>query len=151
MRQQMSQQQQLIPQPTGFGSNNPFAPTQQQAPPPLPSFSPSSQPPPVFNLPGTYDGGSPQPSFQSSSPSPQAQTPPTQGGSRFKVKVNDGENTHLASLFANRDDGQDTFGNTGALRYGHTSAGRAIVAQQTGHNPFARQQQQQNEQPFFNV
>ncbi|KAJ7136156.1 hypothetical protein C8R44DRAFT_729645 [Mycena epipterygia] len=155
MRQQMAaqQQQQLVPQPTGFGSNNPFAPTQQQSPPPLPSFSPSTQPPPVFNLPGTYGGGSsPQPSFQSSpSPSQQQQQP---SAARFKVKVNDGDNTHLASLFANRDDGQDTFGNTGALRYGHTSAGRAIIAQQTGapNNPFARQQQQQqNEQPFFNV
>ncbi|KAJ7668999.1 hypothetical protein B0H17DRAFT_1018243 [Mycena rosella] len=154
MRQQMmqQQQQQLVPQPTGFGANNPFAQTQQQQqPPPLPSFSPVQQQPPVFNLPGTYDSGSPQPSFQPTqnqtqnnpSPSPQPQ---------FKVKVNDGNNQHLASLFANRDDGQDTFGNTGALRYGHTQAGRAIVAQQTaGHNPFAKQQQQQTEQPFFNV
>ncbi|KAJ7154815.1 epsin domain-containing protein [Mycena filopes] len=154
-QQQMMQQQQLVPQPTGFGNNNPFAQTQQQAPPPpLPSFSPSTQQPPSFNLPGTYDNGSsPQPSFQPS-PSPvQQQQPQQPGGPKFKVKVNDGENTHLASLFANREDGQDTFGNTGALRYGHTQAGRAIVAQQTGHNPFARQQQQQqqNEQPFFNV
>ncbi|KAJ7021366.1 epsin domain-containing protein [Mycena alexandri] len=150
MRQQqmMQQQQQLVAQPTGFGNNNPFAQTQQAPPPPLPSFSPSTQQPPSFNLPGTYDNGSPQPSFQSS-PSPVQQQQP--GGPKFKVKVNDGENTHLANLFANRDDGQDTFGNTGALRYGHTQAGRAIVAQQTGHNPFARQQQQQNEQPFFNV
>ncbi|KAJ6590467.1 epsin domain-containing protein [Mycena vulgaris] len=152
MRQQMAaqQQQQLIPQPTGFGANNPFAQQQQQQqPPPLPSFSPSMQQPPVFNLPGAYDGGSPQPSFQNPSPSPQPQNP----ASRIKVKVNDGDNQHLASLFANRDDGQDTFGNIGALRYGHTNAGRAILTQQqTGHNPFARpQQQQQNEQPFFNV
>ncbi|KAJ7070318.1 hypothetical protein B0H15DRAFT_870903 [Mycena belliarum] len=150
-QQQQQQQQQLIPQPTGFGANNPFAQTQQQqSPPPLPSFSPSQQPPPQFNLPGTYDGGS-QPSFQpqrqNSSPAP---TPSPQPG--IKVKVNDGNNAHLASLFANRDDGQDTFGNTGALRYGHTNAGRAILTQQkTGQNPFARTQQQQNEQPFFNV
>ncbi|KAJ7143282.1 epsin domain-containing protein [Mycena crocata] len=156
MRQQMmmqqQQQQQLVPQPTGFGSNNPFAQT-QQPPPPLPSFSPSTQQPPQFNLPGTYEGGSsPQPSYQpTSSPSP-VQTP----ASRIKVKVNDGDNQKLASLFANRDDGQDTFGNTGAMRYGHTQAGRALLAAQpTGgvaNNPFARQQQtQQNEQPFFNV
>ncbi|KAJ7615044.1 epsin domain-containing protein [Mycena polygramma] len=155
MRQQQmaQQQQQLVPQPTGFGTNNPFAPQQQQQAPPLPSFSPSMQQPPVFNLPGTYDNGtsSPQPSFKSPSPSAQQQQQP-QPASGFKVKVNDGNNQHLASLFANRDDGQDTFGNTGALRYGHTNAGRAIVAQQTGHNPFAKQQQQQqNEQPFFDI
>ncbi|KAJ6486714.1 epsin domain-containing protein [Mycena sanguinolenta] len=155
MRQQMmaqQQQQQLVPQPTGFGTNNPFAPQQQQPPPPLPSFSPTMQQPPMFNLQGTYDNNStPQPSYQPSSPSPpaQAQQP---GGPNFKVKVNDGNNQHLADLFANREAGQDTFGNTGILKYGHTSAGRQIVAQQTaaGHNPFARQQQQ-SEQPFFNV
>ncbi|KAJ7442527.1 epsin domain-containing protein [Mycena galericulata] len=151
---QQQQQQQLIPQATGFGSNNPFALTQQQQPPPpMPSFSPQQQPP-VFNLPGTYDnGGSPQPSFQQNpSPSPR-QDEQQNPNSRFKVKVNDGENQRLASLLANRDDGMDTFGNTGALRYGHTAAGRAIVAQQTGtpNNPFARQQQQQNEQPFFSI
>ncbi|KAJ6571880.1 hypothetical protein B0H19DRAFT_935645 [Mycena capillaripes] len=153
MRQQMAaQQQQLVPQPTGFGANNPFAPQQQQAPP-VPSFSPTMQQPPMFNLQGTYDNGSsPQPSYQSSPSPPVQQQQQQQPASGFKVKVNDGNNQHLASLFANRDDGQDTFGNTGALRYGHTNAGRAIVAQQTGHNPFARQQQQQqNEQPFFNV
>ncbi|KAJ7749265.1 epsin domain-containing protein [Mycena maculata] len=155
-QQQMAQQQQLVPQPTGFGANNPFAQTQQQQPPPpLPSFSsPTQQHPPAFNLPGTYDNGSsPQPSFQPNpSPSP-AQDQNPNGGPRFKVKVNDGENQRLASLLANRDDGQDTFGNVGALRYGHTNAGRAIIAQQTGHNPFARQQQQQqqNEQPFFSI
>ncbi|KAF7348443.1 ENTH domain-containing protein [Mycena venus] len=154
MRQQMmaQQQQQLIPQPTGFGANNPFAQQQQQAPP-LPSFSPTMQQPPQFNLQGTYDNSnSPQPSFQSSSPSPAQQQ--QQGGPSFKVKTNDGNNQHLANLFANVDGGQDTFGNTGIMKYGHTNAGRALVAQQTasGHNPFARQQQpQQNEQPFFNV
>ncbi|KAJ7241030.1 hypothetical protein B0H12DRAFT_1326314 [Mycena haematopus] len=153
MRQQMAaqQQQQLVPQPTGFGSNNPFAQQQQQQAPPLPSFSPSTQQPPVFNLPGTYDNNSsPQPSYQTTSPSPPVQQQQSAGPS-FKVKVNDGNNQHLASLFANRDDGQDTFGNTGILKYGHTNAGRQLVAQQTtGHNPFARQQQQ-TEQPFFNV
>ncbi|KAJ7637041.1 hypothetical protein FB45DRAFT_829341 [Roridomyces roridus] len=150
MRQQMAaqQQQQLVPQPTGFGNNNPFA-QMQQPPPPLPSFSPTIQSPPVFNLPGTYDStSSPQPSIQQT-PSPSHEQPQA---ARFKVKVNDGDNQRLANLFANREDGQDTFGNTGALRYGHTNAGRAILAQQqTGHNPFAQQQQQQNEQPFFSI
>jgi epsin len=83
---------------------------------------------------------------------------------------------HLAQLFANRDDGQDTFGNIGALRYvllfevdetlmyaffsisyGQTDAGRNVLAQQTGatsaassHNPFAKQPQS-TDQPFFNI
>ncbi|KAJ7233749.1 epsin domain-containing protein [Mycena rebaudengoi] len=148
MRQQ---QQQLLPQPTGFGSNNPFAQTQQQQQPPMPAFSPTIHTPPVFNLGGTYENNnSPQPSFQSP-PIDQGQNQ-NPGSQRFKVKVNDGENQKLASLFANRDDGQDTFGNTGALRYGHTAAGLSLVAaQKTGNNPFQRQGQQQNEQPFFNV
>lgn len=63
------------------------------------------------------------------------------------------ENTHLASLLANRDDGQDSFGNVGALRYGQ-AAGRMINqgALNQGNNPFAKQQQQQNnDQPFFSV
>ncbi|KAK7046775.1 ENTH domain-containing protein [Favolaschia claudopus] len=160
MRQQMAaqqQQQQLVPQPTGFGSNNPFAPQQQQPVPPMPSsFSSPTQQPPMFNLQGTYENNSsPQPSYsQSPSPGPPAQQQ-SPGGQNFKVKVNDGNNQHLATLFANRDDGLDSFGNTGMMRYGHTNAGRAIVAQQgTGHNPFGKpqqQQQQQNEQPFFNV
>jgi epsin len=69
----------------------------------------------------------------------------------------DQEHSHLANLFANRDDGQDTFGNLGALRYGQTQAGQ-LAAQKTGfgaNNPFhATQQQQQGqnrEQPFFSI
>ncbi|KAF7289959.1 ENTH domain-containing protein [Mycena indigotica] len=152
MRQQMmqqQQQQQLAPQPTGFGSNNPFALSQQ---PPMPSFVQQPQPP-TFNLPGTYENSTSPPPQMTSSPAPSNQQhSPQPGGAGFKVKVNDGNNQHLANLFANREDGQDTFGNVGALRYGHTNAGRAMVANQ-GPNPFARPQQQtqQNEQPFFSV
>jgi epsin len=76
-------------------------------------------------------------------------------------------------LFANREGGQDTFGNIGTLRfvvllfefpcsnfhfslyrYGYTDAGKSIVATKTGssHNPFAQQQQQQNnDKPFFDI
>jgi epsin len=125
MRQQMAQQQQqqLVPQPTGFGTNNPFAQQQQQQAPPLPSFSPSMQQPPAFNLPGTYDNNSsPQPSYQASSPSPPVQQ--HQPASGFKVKVNDGNNQHLADLFANVDGGQDTFGNTGIMKCGLCSPTR---------------------------
>ena len=133
--------QPVTAQPTGFGyvplphlpsltkshaiyprSNNPFAPS------PVPSgFSPSPRPTqqqgpsPSFNLPGTYETHSPsRVSSLSSSPAPtqnqnQNQNRPIQ----VKTKKELGENeAHLAALFANRDDGQDTFGNIGALRCG---------------------------------
>ncbi|KAG6841521.1 hypothetical protein C0991_010135 [Blastosporella zonata] len=157
MQQQQQQQQQnlfvqhLAPQPTGFGSNNPFAPS----PSTTPSLSPPQSQSPSFNLGGTYDthsmGGlsslssSPQPPTNPySTPSPQ-QKP-------FAVKPKPNENEALANAFANRDDGTDSFGNFGALRYGHTDAGR-LFAQKSG-NPFALQQQQQaqnNERPFFDI
>lgn len=73
---------------------------------------------------------------------------------KTKQELNANE-AHLANLFANRDDGQDTFGNIGALRYGNTDAGRQVLSQQTGapsHNPFAKtQQQQSNDKPFFDI
>lgn len=144
-------------------SNNPFAP----------AFSPSpvshASPPPVngtgpsFNLQGTY-ANSAAPSY-GSAPSPA----PTSSSSQSRPEVSsyssgvgrgatrvDEEHAHLANLFANRDDGQDTFGNIGSLRYGQTPAGRVAV-QKTGvgaNNPFALQQQQQTqhpEQPFFSI
>ncbi|TFK38529.1 hypothetical protein BDQ12DRAFT_666234 [Crucibulum laeve] len=160
MQQQQAQQQQqnlfaqqqpLMAQPTGFGNNNPFAPASPSPSsfnPPQPSNQPS------FNLQGTYDGNH--------TPVHNLSTTPTPGGQRpinVKTKKELGENeAHLANLFANRDDGQDTFGNIGALRYG-PAAGRALATQQTGmasqHNPFALQQQQQQQQhperPFFDI
>ncbi|KIK63914.1 hypothetical protein GYMLUDRAFT_423221 [Collybiopsis luxurians FD-317 M1] len=153
-----AQQQPLMAQPTGFGSNNPFArsvssPTNQSA---------IQNNPPQFNLQGTYENHlsdnhqnlSNPPSAFSQSPSPGPG--PQQGGRQFAVKTRADENQQLASLFADREGGQDTFGNIGQLRYGHTNAGR-LISQPTansGHNPFAMQQQQQqqnNEQPFFSV
>lgn len=154
-QQQQFQQQQaaavaaqpLFPQPTGFGSNNPFAQTvfgQTQSPHPLPSSSNANSGIESFSLPSTF-ANSPGPSSLSAqsptslSPSP-AMSRPTKS---------DGEHSHLANLLASRE-GQDTFGNVGQLRFGHTNAGR-IAAQKTGHNPFAPQQPQTNEQPFFSV
>jgi epsin len=89
------------------------------------------------------------------------------------VKPRQDENQQLASLFANREGGQDTFGNIGVLRsvicpfllprtrinklffyrYGAGTASRLMQGQPTGHNPFAMQQQQQQqaEQPFFSI
>ncbi|KAI0338127.1 ENTH-domain-containing protein [Trametopsis cervina] len=166
LQQQQQQQQQLVPQPTGFGSNNPFAAFGSGPSNPSNGFlSPSPQPPqpstsPVsFNLQGTY-GSSNGPSHSSSnlptqssfSPPPQPQSaPPAQRGPTRA----DQEHAHLASLFANRDDGVDTFGNYGQLRYG--PQGGHLISQQTGAaktNPFAqqqRQQQQSGDQPFFSI
>ncbi|KIM44017.1 hypothetical protein M413DRAFT_68137 [Hebeloma cylindrosporum] len=151
------QQQPLFAQPTGFGNNNPFAPASPSSlsPPPNPAQRNS----PAFNLQGTYDSHSTS-HLSSLSSSPQ---PPSQPSSRnqsqrpIAVKTRD-DNEALASLFENREGGQDTFGNVGALRYGYTDAGKTLVASQTGssHNPFAVQQQQQqqqqhNERPFFDI
>ncbi|KIY43182.1 ENTH-domain-containing protein [Fistulina hepatica ATCC 64428] len=158
-QQQQQQQQQLMQsQPTGFGTNNPFAPT------PTGTHLAPPQPvnPPQFNLTGTYENGSNAPSYGSTpqTPSPQPQTQQNQNSS-WKVKTKENENEQLAGLLANREDGQDTFGNIGLLRsvlfhshwYGQ-GAGRGLVAQNE-HNPFATQQQRQQatgiDQPFFSV
>ncbi|KIK93931.1 hypothetical protein PAXRUDRAFT_33803 [Paxillus rubicundulus Ve08.2h10] len=156
---QQQQQQQLFSQPTGFGSNNPFAP----------SFSPSPGSPalhtpvngggggPSFNLQGTYANTAAPSHGSTPSPAPPSLTTPesslSNNAGRGSTRA-DQEHAHLASLFANRDDGQDTFGNVGALRYGPTQAGR-VVSQKTGaspNNPFALQQHAQgSEQPFFSI
>lgn len=169
MMQQQQQQQslftptpQITVQPTGFGSNNPFAPAS-----PSPSqFSPTQSQnngsnAPSFNLSSTYENHNQANNLATaSSPSlPTGTNPYTQKQINVKVNKNVGENeARLENLFANRDDGQDTFGNTGALRYGYTNAGKALIGQQTGaatsgHNPFALQQQQQqnNDKPFFDI
>jgi epsin len=119
---QMQQQQQpqfmapaqpLAPQPTGFGSNNPFAPGGGPSPaPPMPHANSVS-----FNLGGTFASGagaSPAPPAFSPPPQP-ASAPPTQQRPTTRA---DQEHGHLANLLANRDDGMDTFGNTGLLRCG---------------------------------
>jgi len=142
-------------------TNNPFAPS------PSPSTNqtqPQQQrPAPTFNLKGTYE-------------TPSYETPSNQGnpGQRpFAVKKKEEENESLAALFADREGGQDTFGNIGSLRfivllfkiiwsnflfslyrYGYTDAGKSVMATKTGssHNPFAQQQQQQNnDKPFFDI
>jgi len=151
LQQQQQQQMFLQPQanplaaqPTGFGSNNPFAPTQPvSSPSPTPFTPPQQNPMPGFNLPGTFEnrrnGVSPSPG-----PSPASQatnlpkTNPQNGPTRA-----DKEHAHLANLIANADDGVDTFGNYGQLRYGATT-------NKTGTNPFSKQPQNQ-EQPFFSI
>ncbi|KAI6001930.1 ENTH-domain-containing protein [Pisolithus albus] len=163
LQAQHQAQQPLFAQPTGFGSNNPFAPSVSSAPASSTPVNGSNGP--VFNLQGTFANSS-SPSY-ASTPSP-APPPPSSasfrtGGSsasdpnRGPTRT-DQEHSHLANLLANRDDGLDTFGNIGMLRYGQTQAGR-IAAQKTGvgaNNPFAQghQQSQPNhtsDQPFFSV
>ncbi|KAJ7583432.1 epsin domain-containing protein [Mycena floridula] len=134
------QQQPLVPQHTMIGSNNPFAQSQQQQ---SPTQSNSGFQPPTFNLQGTYqnhNNDNVNGLGQSLSPPPQQQN---QNQNRpIQVKTRADEDSHLASLFANRDDGQDTYGQ---------AAGKSIALQPTGHNPFAKQQQQQADQPFFSL
>ncbi|PPQ90335.1 hypothetical protein CVT25_007737 [Psilocybe cyanescens] len=157
MQQQQQQQNLFAPQqplqvqPTGFGNNNPFAPASPSSLSPSPR--PSTNTSPTFNLQGTYDNHS-NSHLSSLSSSPQPPSQSSNQGRPFAVKKRDNENEALAALFADREGGQDTFGNTGALRYGYTEAGRSVMVQKTGHNPFAQQQQQQQnsaERPFFDI
>ncbi|KAJ1303907.1 hypothetical protein OPQ81_008319 [Rhizoctonia solani] len=157
MLQQQAQQQQflmqqqmqspLMAQPTGYGSNNPFAMMGGMggAPqsPPVSAPAPSMSPFPSASSPSIAQQSSP-------SPQPSLTQSNTMANSR-RTPANDGANSHLANLIANREDGMDTFGNIGQLRFGHGQTAQRLVTQQTGHNPFNRPQQQQNEQPFFTV
>lgn len=153
----------LNAQSTGFGSNNPFAPSTLLQPP---NYN-TNKPTPSFNPGGTYDTHSPSSLANSTSgPSPSPSSHPgfgntngiVGGGGKLKVKTKQELNANeanLASLFANRDDGQDTFGNVGVMRYGNTAAGKQVLAQRTGatsYNPFARTQQTPSgEKPFFDI
>lgn len=132
----------------------------------LSSFKNEESNPINFNLNSTYENHSPGNNLSNnelrpSPPQPSTSAPPM-GSQRGPSKA-DQEHAHLANLFAAREDGVDTFGNYGQLRYGGTDAGR-LVAQKTGaattggssFNPFAQQQQQQqrqqgNDQPFFSI
>lgn len=109
--QQQQQQQPLYPQQTSFGSNNPFAASTQS-----PSISVQNSTASTldsFSLPSTFAQHTPSPAMSAAqSPSSVSPAPGMQRPAR-----SDGEHSHLASLLANRDDGQDTFGNTGLLRY----------------------------------
>lgn len=152
MRQQylLQQQQHIMAQPTGYGSNNPFAPggsqNLQQQQQPSPQASSSFLPVPNVSF--------PQP--------PQQEIEPQQTAKPLQpaAKKEDGQHAGLADLLARgREDGMDTFGNTGNLRIpvgsGFHNTNR-LALQQTGfgaNNPFGQvgQQQKSNDQPFFSV
>ncbi|WWC71541.1 uncharacterized protein I206_105499 [Kwoniella pini CBS 10737] len=168
MRQQQFLQQQntsLFPQPTGYGSNNPFAfGGGQQQQPQQQSYSP--QPQSSFLPVPTVTQQQPQ--------TPQPVEPQHTAKPAFTPapKRDDGEHSGLAALLARgREDGLDTFGNVGNLRIpvgsGFHGSNRVAV-QQTGaqgfgaNNPFGQlqnqntnqqqpQQQQRNDQPFFSI
>ncbi|UOH82535.1 hypothetical protein LQV05_005242 [Cryptococcus neoformans] len=171
-QQQYLQQQHtsLLAQPTGYGSNNPFAPslgTQQTGQ--IPSPQPQPQQPSFLPVPNV--------TAQSQSPAPQAQMPEQQPlepqatarpAWTPQTKTNDGEHGQLASLLARgREDGLDTFGNMGNLRIPVGSTfhnSNRVAVQQTGagglgaNNPFGQRQAQQgqqqgqsSEQPFFSI
>ncbi|KIO25109.1 hypothetical protein M407DRAFT_15295 [Tulasnella calospora MUT 4182] len=135
---QQEQQASLFAQPTGYGSNNSLAlaagTAQINSPqPPTPSFGAQSP--------------SPAPSPQ---PTPSPTSANTLANARRPGAITSDAHSRLDNLFANRDDGQDTFGNIGNLRYGQ-AAGKTLATQPTGsHNPFARQTAP-SEQPFFSI
>ena len=162
-QQQQQQQQQLQAQPTGYGSNNPFAdraPQQQSIIQEQPTSTPSFLPVPQVSAPSA-----PSPAF---TPEPPKPIEPQQTARPFQpaVKKDDGQHSQLAGLLARgREDGLDTFGNVGNLRIpvgtGFHASNR-MAGQQTGfgaNNPFGQaqqggqqqQQQQQNDQPFFSI
>ncbi|WVR00026.1 hypothetical protein IAU59_007168 [Kwoniella sp. CBS 9459] len=175
MRQQQFLQQQntsLLAQPTGYASNNPFAPGGGQQQQSQQSYSPAPQqqssflPVPVVS----------QQQPQSPQQQPQA-LEPQKTAQPFKPAQpprDDGEHSGLAALLARgREDGLDTFGNVGNLRIPVGSAfhgSNRMAMQQTGigaqptgfgaNNPFgqmqSQQQQQQQQQkpadqPFFSI
>ncbi|KAL1407361.1 hypothetical protein Q8F55_006783 [Vanrija albida] len=178
-QQQLLQQQQtsLLPQPTGYGSNNPFAPKPPQRslldPQPGSSFNNSFLPVPQATTPQTPSPGltqdRPFTSQQPLAPSSPAQTN-VKPAWQAPVKTDDGKNSDLANLIGRgREDGLDTFGNVGNLRVPTGSVfhqSNRVAVQQTGlqpqatgfgaNNPFGRppqqqQQQQNSDQPFFSI
>lgn len=152
-------------QPTGYGSNNPFAlaagTAQINSPqPPMPNYGAQS---PAFGAQSgssAFGAQSASPAFGSApqqsqqAPSPQPTPSPTSANTLANARrpgaITSDAHSRLDNLFANRDDGQDTFGNIGNLRYGQ-AAGKTLATQPTGsHNPFARQTAP-TEQPFFSI
>ncbi|SNX86079.1 related to ENT2 - clathrin binding protein, required for endocytosis [Melanopsichium pennsylvanicum] len=158
MMTQQQQQQPIQPQPTSFGSNNPWLqssggqqPQQQHNVPVGDLFSSAPTPPPVQQV--------PQPVQQPQQP---PQMSPQQQNRPIRAKVNDdGRYNELNRLLA-MGDGVDTFGNTGDMRMGPNMAQyNQMRAQRTGMNFNANTNQNQNQggngggdaanNPFFKV
>ncbi|WWC90679.1 uncharacterized protein L201_005615 [Kwoniella dendrophila CBS 6074] len=169
MRQQQFLQQQntsLFAQPTGYQSNNPFAPAGGLQPQQT-SFSPQPEQQSSFlPVPVVQQQQSPQ---QIQQPLQPQQTAKPAWTAPQQPKKDDGEHSGLAALLARgREDGLDTFGNVGNLRIPVGSqfhGSNRVAVQQTGaqgfgaNNPFGQMQnqnqqqqtQQRSDQPFFSV
>ncbi|CAO1621391.1 unnamed protein product [Parajaminaea phylloscopi] len=145
MAQQQQQQQPLQPQPTAFGSNNPFAfsqPQQQQQPqmPQQQQYQAPQQPQTAVPIADLLGG-------QDSEPTPKAEQPPPPKQQPPKSKVmDDPRYAELNRLLASGD-GIDTFGNVGDMRMGHSATRGALGSQQTGAT--ALQGQPTGNNPFF--
>ena len=127
------QQQPVVPQPTAFGSNNPFVSHSAASPtspalPPRSTSLPSRDGPVAFNLPDTYDGREPKRHGRAQTEDERREREgerdsaflrPFSTGTEPPRRRSGGEreDARLASLFANyTGDGVDTFGNVGQLR-----------------------------------
>ncbi|KAK4054828.1 hypothetical protein OIV83_000752 [Microbotryomycetes sp. JL201] len=145
---QMAQQQQqpILPQPTAFGTNNPFA-----------AFAPTPSPAPQM----PQQTGAPSPARAPSPPSAATNAPaPSQSPFRARPPKDDGKHADLARMLAaGREDGIDSFGNIGNLRVPvgqqfATKTGNPFLPQQTGQpqqQSLQSQPQQNNQQPFFTI
>lgn len=135
------QQQAMMPQPTSFGSNNPWLSQSSMAassvptPSAPPSTNASSQPTDtLINLDGPDDNDDDDDDEGPEDPEPSTKPKPTPAGPP-RVKVS---NMHpeLDRLLASGD-GIDTFGNTGDMRLGPNAAmwHQMIQQQRTGQAP----------------
>ncbi|WFD36590.1 hypothetical protein MCUN1_003473 [Malassezia cuniculi] len=138
-QQLMSMQQPLQPQPTSFGSNNPWL--SQTFSPSAPAAAPAPAPeqtqaPAPTQTPGTAAVDT-LISFDDPEPQQPAAAPAAPSGPP-RVKTSNAY-PELDRLLASGD-GIDTFGNTGEMRMGHNAQAWASLKQQrtgaSGANPF---------------
>lgn len=135
------EQQPLVPQPTAFGSNNPFA--RAPSPPPSPTIparpitSPPRDAPVPFTLTGTYEGGRPRAATARENERDRDRDWDREARDRAPLRpystgaepttrrhitgagpsADEERDERLASVFAGyAGDGVDTFGNVGQLR-----------------------------------
>ena len=130
--QQREQQQRgpLVPQPTAFGSNNPFAQPPHASPPPSPTIPERATTSPPrgrvpFTLTGPYDVGGRRPRATTARDDrgrdrdrERAPLRPYSTGAEPRRRAGgEGEDERLARVFAGYEgEGVDTFGNVGQLR-----------------------------------
>lgn len=136
MMTQQQQQPAMMPQPTGFGSNNPWLAPSSSTPAPAPAPEPEldrdalkdAMTDTLINLDGPEDASPVLPPRAEPAPQPARTQPP-----RAKIST---QHAELDRLLA-QGDGIDTFGNTGDMRLGHNAWAlqqqRTGVSTQAGH------------------